>query len=342
MVVEKDYDLDELKRYIKDNKIYLFGCGNQGQRWIYYLEDFGLSNQILGVIDNNSQKWNTKLKGLRGEYEIISPKDFIVNRHTDSVFVTSIYYKEIVEQLTGMSVGKVINCIYADGVLCNVLNQSRYEQVIKESEKPLIPKVIHYVWLGGKMPENVKKNIEQWKNLCTDYEFKLWNEDNYDIKKNDYVYEAYKKKKWGFASDYIRLDVIYNEGGIYLDTDVEMIKSPDELLYQYGFFCVDGTLSVNTGSGFGAKEKNRVVKMLLDDYNDKHFVDSDGKLDLITCNTKTYLVLRKLGYQANDQFQKIENTNIYPMIFQGGCATASYFKSTDKTFWIHHGNMSWM
>ena len=94
----------------------------------------------------------------------------------------------------------------------------------------MIPKVIHYCWFGGNpYPQIVKDCIKTWEKYCPDYEIKLWDESNYDISKNEWLRNAYNSKKWAFVSDYARLDIIFNEGGIYLDTDVELIKTLDDL-----------------------------------------------------------------------------------------------------------------
>lgn len=99
-----------------------------------------------------------------------------------------------------------------------------------------IPKIIHYCWIGkSEKPESVEYCIESWKKYCPDYKIIEWNENNYDFIKNEYMKEAYDSKKWGFVPDYARLDIIYNYGGIYLDTDVEIIKSFDALLNQEAF-----------------------------------------------------------------------------------------------------------
>ena len=89
-----------------------------------------------------------------------------------------------------------------------------------------IPKIIHYCWVGGKpKPQSVLYCIESWKRCCPDYEIREWNESNYDFTKNEYMRQAYEAKKWGFVPDYARLDIVYEYGGIYLDTDVEMLRS---------------------------------------------------------------------------------------------------------------------
>ena len=128
----------------------------------------------------------------------------------------------------------------------------------------MIPKIIHYCWFGGnEIPENDKKCIESWKKYCPDYKIIRWDESNYDYKKNSYMREAYEAKKWGFVPDYARLDIIYNYGGIYLDTDVELLKSLDEILDCEGFFGFESENLVNLGLGFGAVKGNEIIRDMM-------------------------------------------------------------------------------
>ncbi len=99
-----------------------------------------------------------------------------------------------------------------------------------------IPRTIHYIWVGGNpKPDSVNKYIETWKKYCHDYEIKEWNEKNYDVTKNRYCREAYEAKKWAFVTDYMRLDILDKEGGIYMDSDVEILKNLDNFLNEPAF-----------------------------------------------------------------------------------------------------------
>ena len=119
----------------------------------------------------------------------------------------------------------------------------------------MIPKKIHYCWFGGNpLPELAIKCLESWKKYCPDYEIIEWNETNFNLDSCEYVREAYQAKKWAFVSDYARLKVVYDNGGIYLDTDVELIKSLDRLLKNKSFFGTETTGVVATGLGFGAEK----------------------------------------------------------------------------------------
>lgn len=206
-------------------------------------------------------------------------------------------------------------------------------------------KTINYCWFGkNKKPELVKKCIASWKKLCPDYKIIEWNEDNYDFNKNKYMKEAYQNKKWAFVSDYARLDIIYNHGGIYLDTDVELIKSLDEIVKNYSaFFCYENEF-INTGLGFGANKNNKIVKSLLDSYNDVDFVRKDGSLDLTSCPRRNYEVFK----QCVKNLSNNHNTKNGDMIIY----TKEYFcpidyetkkmQKTKNTIGIHWYGESWL
>lgn len=325
------------KRY----KVFCFGAGIQGRRMIYYFENWGIEDCLLAYVDNSASKVGTHISGDYTSVQVISIDEMVRTWDKDTIIlITSLYYKEIREQLHKILPDAFITS-YAE-ISDAELEISDYDHVVKESDTPLIPKIIHYVWVGGEKPESVKKNVSHWKELCPDYEFIEWNEKNYDIKKNKYMYQAYKLKKYGFFSDFLRLDVLYEMGGIYLDTDIEMIKRPDELVYQKCFGCVDTTLTLNTGSGFGCVPGMDIIREFRDYYNDVNFVNEDGSINMDSCNTHQLRVLYREGYNIDDTLQNIQGMNIYPMIFQGKNAYTGREKITDKTFWIHHGNMSWM
>ena len=124
----------------------------------------------------------------------------------------------------------------------------------------MIPKKIHYCWFGNNpLPESVQRCIESWKKYCPGYEIIEWNEGNYNINKIPFIEKAYKEKKYAFVSDYARLDIIYNEGGIYLDTDVELIKNIDPLLEHSCFLALESCGAVATGLGFGSIKKHSFI-----------------------------------------------------------------------------------
>ena len=333
--------LNQLRDILKSKKIYCFGAGIQGKRWIYILEDWGLADQIQGLIDNAPEKIGQQVVGNQNIYQILALQEIIHQDHKDTcILLTTLSYVPIIDQMKALHYDGVV--IAVDKVAETQLMISDYPEIVKESDTMLIPKIIHYVWLGGSMPGYIQKNIESWKRFCPDYEIIKWDDKNYDVTKNKYMYEAYQKGAWSFVSDYIRLDVISKYGGIYLDTDIELVKNIDDLLYQECFGCSDASFVMNTGNGFGARPGCEIINELRDYYEDVSFVMEDGKIDNTSCNSHNFQVLRKYGFKVNDQFQKIKEMNIYPMILAGASAYTEKSRVTDKTYWIHYGNMSWM
>ena len=208
----------------------------------------------------------------------------------------------------------------------------------------MIPKKIHYCWFGNnEIPEKDRRNIEGWGKINPEYEIIRWDESNYDLQKNNYMKEAYEAKKWGFVPDYARLDIIYNEGGIYLDTDVEILKPLDELL---GYTCFAGLESegrVALGLGFGAEKGSSVIKTLLDYYNDKHFIKEDGSYDLRSAPEIQMGIFKELGLTQNNEIQILNGITVFPTdYFCPMNYMTGIISTTCNTFTIHHYNMSWM
>lgn len=211
-------------------------------------------------------------------------------------------------------------------------------------KKETIPKIIHYFWTGGNpMPEKYLQCIESWKKYCPDYEIREWNENNYDISKNKYMLGAYENKKWGFVPDYARLDIVYNHGGIYLDTDVEIVKPLDELLDLDAFIGFESRYYVNAGSGFGAKKHNPVIKKMMDIYEDASFVNPDGSLNMIASPSYQTEVLESLGLKRNGQYQKLAGIDVFPANY---FSPKSFYTGInwrdDETFSVHHYDATWV
>lgn len=221
----------------------------------------------------------------------------------------------------------------------------------------MIPKVIHYCWFGrNPKPEFVLKYIQTWREKLPDYDIKEWNEDNYDINKCQYMSDAYKEKKWAFVSDYARIDVIYQNGGIYLDTDVEVVKSFDDLLNEdmfCGFESRDPLMdkrkmkyeeSVNLGLGYGAIKGHKALKDILDLYSSLSFYNSDGSLNLIACPHYQTQILMKYGLVPNRKTQHFDGGIAYsPEYFcpQSNITDKMIFL-TQRTYSIHHFSGTWV
>lgn len=209
----------------------------------------------------------------------------------------------------------------------------------------MIPKIIHYCWFGGNpLPEEAKHYISTWKKYCPGYEIKEWNENNFDVNQNQYCREAYEAKKWAFVSDYARLKILYDQGGIYMDTDVEVCKPLDDLAsycFWSGFESKTQILTGTMASCRGAE----LLRYLLSYYDDKHFKNEDGSCDITTnVVTITGMIKEKYDVELNNTFQIFgENYAIFP--FEYFCAK-DFFSGkvhrTENTYTIHHFNGSWL
>lgn len=207
----------------------------------------------------------------------------------------------------------------------------------------MIPKIIHYCWFGkSPLPEKDKKCIESWKKYCPDYEIIEWNEDNYDVNINQYMKAAYKEKKWGFVPDYARFDIIFNHGGFYLDTDVELIKSLDELRHNTGYMGFEGKIWINGGIGFGAEAGNETIRALRDMYDSISFYNEDGSLNLQPSPYYITDLLTNMGLIRNDSFQNVGELKIYPTeYFAAKDYETGVLSLTKNTISIHQYNASW-
>lgn len=176
----------------------------------------------------------------------------------------------------------------------------------------MIPKVINYCWFGGNpLPREVKKCIETWKHFCPDYKIICWNERNFDVHLNPFVESAYEKGAWAFVSDYARLKIIYDYGGIYLDTDIKLLKNIDFLLSNKMYIGVQqGKKLCTTGLGFGAEAHNPVVKKMLKKYD--NIIYSDKISEEIACPYLNNQVLKELGYKYSDNIQNMKDVTVYP------------------------------
>lgn len=208
--------------------------------------------------------------------------------------------------------------------------------------KTKIPKKIHYCWFGrGEKSLLIKSCIASWKKFLPDYEIVEWNEDNFDIHCNTYVEEAYHAKKWAFVTDYVRLYLLYNIGGIYMDTDVEVLRSLDIFLEEEAFSGFEARDSVPTGIMASVKNQ-KVFFHLLKDYDNKHFVLSDGLLNQTTNVETISKYFMENGLEMNNKEQTINGCTMYPQIYFCPNTFGMIFGiNSKKSYTIHHFDGSW-
>ena len=221
----------------------------------------------------------------------------------------------------------------------------------------MIPKKLHYCWFGhGEKPKLAKKCITSWKKYCPDFEIIEWNEDNFDISYNEYTRWCHENGKWAFLSDYARLVIVEKEGGIYLDTDAEIVRPLDSLLKNAAFYGFENDENVATGLGFGAVPHHPSVRSMIGLY-DALEQKADGSFPLVVCPELNTKALLPFGLKLNGKEQELES-GVSADGLSGGAASqihiysAEYFNpyddptgrlnKTENTYSIHWYAKSWM
>lgn len=223
----------------------------------------------------------------------------------------------------------------------------------------MIPKIIHYCWFGSNpLPQSAIKCINSWKKYLPNYEIREWNETNFDVNRIPYTKEAYEAKKYAFVSDYARFYILYEFGGIYFDTDVQVIKSMDEIIaggpfmareagaYLKNFTLYEGNaLAVAPGLGLGAKPRMQIYKELIDEYKNLSFRNDDGSLNMRTVVeiTANVLIRHKIG-SNNNEIEVLDDIKIYPSDYfcPMDHTNGNKVTITNRTVSIHLYDCSWL
>lgn len=204
----------------------------------------------------------------------------------------------------------------------------------------MIPKKIHYCWFGGNpKPKLAEKCIASWKKYCPDYELIEWNEDNFDVNMNGYTQMCIAEKKYAFLSDYVRLVVVAQHGGVYFDTDVELIKPIDALMESEAFFCFETPEYVASGLGFGSVAHGTAIEAMLREYD---FL-LDGTQGTRGCPRLNTSALEKLGLRRDGQMQLVAGARVLPVEYMNPYESATgRLNQTPNTVSIHWYSASWM
>ena len=207
-------------------------------------------------------------------------------------------------------------------------------------EENVIPKIIHYCWFGrGEKSEKMRRCMASWQKYCPDYRIVEWNEDNFDVEQNGYTRMCLREKKYAFLSDYVRLAVVAEHGGIYLDTDVELLRAPDLLLAEKAFWGFETLDAVNSGLGFGSEAHGQAVEAMLREYDPL----LDGKHGTIGCPRLNTSALVKLGLRPDGTMQHVAEALICPGDwFNPYDSATGRLNITKNTISIHWYSASWM
>ena len=208
----------------------------------------------------------------------------------------------------------------------------------------MIPKIVHYCWFGrGEKPELAKKCIASWEKFCPDFEIREWNEDNCDYLAMPFMAEAYAAKKYAFVSDVMRLIVLEQYGGVYFDTDVEVVRDISPLLNDEGFIGFENNRFVNSGQVMAAVPHQPIVQAMIDEYKKLHYMQPDSSVMPVGCPHLNSDVLERFGLIRNGQEQIVAGIHVYPDdYFNPMDSTTGKLTKTENTYSIHWYSMSWL
>lgn len=341
-MILKKCDMQTFSTRCKGKRLACYGIGNEFEKIILNYEGYGWIESISFLIDSSTMKHGQLRKVGEKEFEIIPLECFLQNDLKDVVIlITSTMFGEICEKLSQVRELESVECYLYHFMFA--IGEKRKVQ-IRQTSKPLIPKTIHYCWFGGgELPELYKRCIESWKYYCPDYKIQKWDETNCDIHETVFTEQAYQAGKLGFVPDYFRLKIIYEYGGIYLDTDVEVLKNLDDLRYNHAFCGRQQPGEVNLGVGFGACRGNELLYRLMERYMVMPFVGEDGKMDETASSIYQTLDLMNEGMRYGNKVQKLQGMTIYPteVLSPKNCITEECCIS-DNSYMSHHYDGSWV
>lgn len=321
-------------------QVWLFGCGEKGRKFISKYKTTAVIPCIEGFIDNASVQQGNSIIVEKIKFPVISLQQFVKRKKENAVIlITSSYVLEILGQLDHIEELNNTPC-YIDYLLEELYEPQEFS--LAKNRKQCIPKKIHYCWFGQKdIPAKFKEYMKTWTEKCPDYEVIRWDETNYDINKCPYIKEAYENKKWAFVSDYVRLDVLNEYGGIYLDTDIEIVKNLDDFL-SYDFFCgFERNNYIAFGLGVGSIQHHRILENLLDTYNHLHFIEN-GMMNLTPCSEYHLDAILNYGFEHDNKYQVINNVAVFPSeVFAPENTLHITNTETEHTYSIHHYSSTW-
>lgn len=348
MILKKSSFAD-FAQYVKENgkKIIVYGAGVIGQAAApYWLRRYQLVDKVLCYVDADPYKQGQTVSLDTNPVSIKSLSVFEQESRRYAILITVSAFEPVVQALEQLRIPEDTEVYFLPIMLIEAAHTPKHDHVVKTSEQQLIPKKIHYCWFSGNpIPDKLQKCIDSWSRFCPDYEIIRWDENNYDVSQYAYTHQAYEHKKWGFIPDIARLEILYRHGGIYLDTDVELIRNLDELLYQPAFCSTEKWGTVNTGGGSGAQAGNPVIGAMLDFRKDVLFRREDGTLNLTTCGYYETLPLIEKGFQVSGETQMIADgmMTVYASeFFQPFDYISGETRITPNTFSVHYFSGTWL
>ena len=318
----------ELAKSIRDknSRIYIYGAGMIGQIVVpYIIETYKLHDYVECYVDADIRKMGKMVAIGSSEYEIRSPEILSAISSNAVILLTNSKFYPVIGFLDKIAALKDTDCYIVP-------------MMQKIEQRTRIPKIIHYCWFGGQeMPDFLKKCIASWSDICPKYEIRRWDESNYDVNKYSYTKQAAESGKYGFITDVARLDILYEYGGIYMDTDVKLLKSFDDLQFHKGFVGVERWGNINSGGGIGAVPHHPMIKEMLDYRLKYSFLHEDGTQNIETNGLYETMPFIRHGMRVDNTLQIINDMVVYPAsVFHPYDYMSGEENIEDNTISIHY------
>jgi hypothetical protein len=341
----------ELINRIKGKTLVAFGAGN----WTNVVSHESVDMRDLFAhtdyfVDNNPKLHDSEKYLCNQTFKIKSKQFLLENASCDTAILITCNIVAAIDIYNDLcKESRLFDCdVYFGSMVLNESNVAYAQSIpgapdgFRMNESPVIPKKIHYCWVGGKpIPDKNRRFMESWSKYNPDYEIIEWNENNYDFTKQPYMKAALDAKCWGFVPDYARLDILYNHGGIYLDVDVEILKPLDELLYNNAFAGYHSNY-IAFGLGFGSVSQFPIIGKLRDAYDDLMFIPNSDTAKIQAAPALQTKHLENLGMNINGAFQIFQGMTFYPSVyFDPQNPVSDMINITGKTYTIHHYDGSW-
>ena len=343
-MVLKNCDLDKLKERVKEKKFVIWGAGKTLTTFLEIVDDKNFVKSISYIIDSgnvsNYMFGNTVI-------HVSKPSKLKEEKNVIILITSRNYYLEIYDELRKMSLPDTVDCYIWDLIEImqpdTLLEKGRI--ALQTRGELQIPKVIHTFWFSGDpLPDEYEKCLDSWRKYCPDYEIKIWNQQTYDCTKNKFVRDAIKARKWAFAADVARIDVLYDYGGIYMDLDIEIYRPLDDMLYHKGVFCHSGNYI--DMPVFSSARDNSILKELKKIYENLEFSTDETIQKTVFIQPQMVTpIFKKKGVPLEEGVHEVDGNLFIPkdmFLPRYWFDWSGKSKCGEAGYGIHHCNAGWI
>ena len=341
-------NITEYFEKLKTKDIICWGSGKHFKNiTLPFLCKSGLIENLTGFV-GVSEKGPVEASGRF--YEIYAKEQLAaMDAGKTVILITVAGYEEILSQLRAdarLAGFEAVPSIYLESLYEDMLLLSVKKPPLnyRKHDRPMIPKIIHAIWFSGEsMPELYLRCLESWKKYAPDYAIKIWNLETYKPEHCLFFEQAIEHRNWAFASDYARADLLRRYGGIYMDLDVEMLRSIEDLLYNDAYMSFESLDRIECGSGMGARPGHPVIEEICESYEARPYLKADGTWDNSTCPVRYTHVIEKHGLKKDGGFQQVEDITVYPFeVLTCKSFDTGIIYTTELSYTVHHHNGSWI